>query len=428
MAARQEGITITYTDLGIRSTEGDVANRITLNPTDISGRIKILSEQPIGINILTHEYTSTTPASNQPFRISLDDDLTRIGRPPRRRVPVPNPVSLVRELDRSERLSIKDIPLNWTYLQNNAHDIGRFFGRILGKPDLAHLVSNHEVPAEWSAFIPMVASNVAHTRDRSISFRRPTFKDAVRFKPAAGIARKLLGESEMGERFESIEVAKAEARINETSGVILRIAETASGIENPRRLFHEEMDKLYRYATSRYVLLNDQALGPNTKDADIRLEYLLRHLLGSSDTERMPDGLREQFKLTPLVRDLNVLPKSTQSSTSLRVAAPEILSGIYNFLYSNGSEGYFPPNINEPLAKFSGEWAYFRRQLTEKFKHKKLASMERKTTDMLQHIFNILPESGPQFADSIYRIAEGICKSKRDGYDDDSIARNLLQA
>ena len=428
MAALQEGIIITHTDLDRRPTVDEVAGQITLNPTVLDGQIKILDERPIEIKILTSESASNRPASNRPLTVTPDDDLTRIGHPPLRRLPLPNPVSLVRELDRSERLSIKDIPLNWTYLQNNAHDIGRLFGRIIGIADLAQLVSHHEMPAGWPAFIPMIASNVAHTRDRSISFRRPTFKDAVRFKPATGLARKLLGESEMGERFESIEVAKAEARINETSGVILRIAETASGIENPRRLFHEEMDKLYRYATSRYVLLNDQALGPNTKDADIRLEYLLRHLLGSSDTERMPDGLREQFKLTPLVRDLNVLPKSTQSSTSLRVAAPEILSGIYNFLYSNGSEGYFPPNGNTPPAMFSGEWAYFRRQFTDKFKHKKLGGIERNTTDMLSHIYNILPENGPQFADSIYRIAEGICKSKRDGYDDDSIARNLLQA
>lgn len=420
MTERQRPIVITESDLREPTLE-DLASQITLNPASIDDQIKILEEHPIDTSSPSREPTNTGPASGR-LTISRDDILTQVGLP-RRRVPTPSLVSLGRELDSNVRVSIKDIPINWSYLQTNAHVIGR----LIGKPDLLQVISRPEVPAGWSSFIPMLASTIAHARDRRIPLRKPTFEEAARIKPAVGIARKLLGESELGERFESYTVSKAEARIDNAGERIVHLAEAASRIENPRRRFHEEMDKLYKYATGEHVLPRDQALGPNTPDADIRLEYLLGHLVNSQNIESIPHDIREQFGLTSLVRDLGLVPEYSYPGTAIRIAAPEILSGIYNFLHSNGPEGYYPPNGNTTHPMFSGEWAYFKRQLAERFKHKDLSRAERKTSDVLMHIYNILPENGPQFASSIHGIAEGICRSKEDGVDDDTIARNLLQ-
>lgn len=260
----------------------------------------------------------------------------------------------------------------------------------------------------------MVASIVAHHGNSEVDIIQP---DAELARSVSGLGRAAYG---LASRF-SPRAAKfaeqklegvARAKIESEAHKIIALKELMAGMPNPRGQFIRELTGIYDH------VMRD----PQSSDVEDNLALLM---------EAMKD-LRNRITERPLIhRWFNIQDYPLLANLWLQfrlpvpylgdhqyTATPDIMKGISQFIHEKKRF-----SVGPPLSADKG----LLRQGAEMFAGDTLRAVPGKIGFILNKIYDVLPESGVEFARNIQLVSENIVRSKMQGVDDRQIAEEVFR-
>lgn len=324
-------------------------------------------------------------------------------------------------------INLRTLPVNW----NAIADIGKSINQIAGNPVTRQDIVALKPPTDVYPGIPMVASVIAHRRNKEIPIRLPTKEDIgnKRVQWYVDILYKYINpfSQKIAERFRGYVEQEGERTVLKTGLKIADVADIAGSIENPRQQLLKETALLYRilqqpeidegFLYDGEVTVEDKILG--FLDALKEAKYNPKLL---DDTSYALNN-RDFPLLLKLLPKLN-LPSDTFDTWSASVAGAELMQGLEVFLRRQGMPDIEPAPLPQEIDLFDAtSWP---RAYAEWFKGEKLERVKNGLPVVFEHALDALPTNGPEFADQMYALAENVCALHAQGKSSGDIAHHMF--
>ena len=135
------------------------------------------------------------------------------------------------------------------------------------------------------------------------------------------------------------------------------------------------------------------------------------HAANSSVTDK-----KRSYRLMPKLNQLGHV-SSKLDRLSIRMAAPEIMQGIEQFLRRQSVDVPQVASTEKPTRM---------RHIIERIKPGKLENTPSQIAEMLTSIYNVLPDDGQRFKDGVYAICKSVTARARQGVSGRELTRKLL--
>lgn len=324
-----------------------------------------------------------------------------------------------------DSINLQLLPIGWPSLTNLCRAINKMKDDPFVGVDLAAI----KPPPDVYPALPMVASVIAHKRDPRIPVVLPTQAEVKAIKPWLATVEKFIGRfsQNWAKKFEGYVERKGQQVVVDVGSLISNIADQVRMIENPRQQFLTELTNLYNHLAKPEYKTVEDFFGDHQEQVKIeeKIRYLLlglRYIREGGDHELYT---REQYPLLTTVLPIIKFPPDTLiDDDRASVAGAELMEGIHAFLKQQNVTGLMsvptaqPVDISDP-----GSWI---RGLAETFSADKLERVKSELPYVLTQAYGVLPLSGPQLADKIYSVAEGICILKARGKSVEEIAKHIF--
>ncbi|MBX4209414.1 hypothetical protein KW799_01845, partial [Candidatus Parcubacteria bacterium] len=192
--------------------------------------------------------------------------------------------------------------------------------------------------------------------------------------------------------------------------------------ENPRRQFLDELAALYR------LIQKPISTRGFWEDSEMPIEQKIEalfHRLNHYGASQFPAMNEKNFPLLFTLSRKFGFPGATFPYSEAGIAGAELMGGIEAFLRQQRiADIPSAPSPQEFSLFDTGSWM---RALAETFYAEKLDMVRGKLPGLLGLIVRILPESGPQLADSIYEVAERIHELGMLGVPSQDIAESVFK-
>lgn len=291
------------------------------------------------------------------------------------------------------------IPLNWSAVY-----------ALIGSEET---FSALKPPAAAYPFIHALASVVAHAHDERIAVSQVSVADVKLARPWMGTVSSLINRFSirLARRFDGAIQNMGVQTVEAIGARIYEVAHVAESIDDPRTEFLSELKQMLLKLESDYP--------------DISIEDKIGYVIaGVTDVATRGDSLNQWFnkKDYPLLSAFSPLIQGAlkpYDPEDVKLVGAELVQGLDVFLRHEGiqlgdSEHYkASPSVERAIAQF--------------FTPDKLEVLKRKIPSVLRLMKEALPQNGPQFADSIYTVAQNIVALHGQGLPDKEMAEALFR-
>ena len=312
------------------------------------------------------------------------------------------------------------LPIDWQAVTLLGKEINAIQGNPYDGRDLSVLTP----PDEAKELVVMVASVIASSRDSRFECRTPTEEDIKRLKPFVATIQRLIGRVSLrwAEGFGKLVERHGRAGVFNAGMGIVQVLEFVRRFEYPRHQFIAQLAKLYRLILE--PVLVPSFLGSRELTIEEKIEKMFI-ALGYDRSSVLDQFNSDEFPLLFALAHKFSFPGPSFSCGQAGVAGAEFMSGIHEFLLRQGIEDLpLPPGASEFDPFNMKGWM---RLAAEAFCAEKLELVRDRLPELLSLAVRALPESGPETADAVYRIAERMCELYEQGMPADEICRLLFK-
>jgi len=276
------------------------------------------------------------------------------------------------------------------------------------------------IPFNIRFLIPALASSISSTEQEEAFLFKPTAREFKKVKPAVASLSRIIGffSKRLANRFDKYVETKGLEVFNDITQRSSEMIGALEKIEDPKKQFLKELSGLYR------SLAEPLKPGENFRRLSGFVRYLDEiHLSEDDRWEKDLPFIGHFRRLVPVLiayRDNSKQFVNSDVLDKVDTAAPEILRGMARFLRSHGLD---IPDIHIPNSSLG----HTDRGLAEVFAKSKLRRVEEKLPDVLEAIYNLLPENGPDFAVKVRSHARKIVSARKNGASEDLIFNHLFQ-
>jgi hypothetical protein len=268
-------------------------------------------------------------------------------------------------------------------------------------------------------YVPAVAGAIAHEQDPSFAYTGPTATQIKQENVGARLISGFLGffSPSWAARFDGYLERKARGKVQQVAQRAVAPLRAIATVETPRQQFVSEVADIYRRLSEK-----DES---NKEDdpAEDRLPRLIRRIDGSEtpvQTTREHWFTADRYPLLgKLLPALRLPMRSIQGERTIRAASPEIMKGVEQFLHTHGAE------------VASAQFAPFRsltRKIIRLFAPKRLARVPDEVEAVLTQVYDILPEDGRKFTESVYALCKKVSTLAETGIDGKVITNQLIKS
>ncbi|MEK9177030.1 MAG: hypothetical protein AAB923_01920 [Patescibacteria group bacterium] len=327
-----------------------------------------------------------------------------------------------------ESVNIRTLPLNWEKLAELGRKLREFQYVVSGQIggfDFTAL----KPPPEAQGFIPVIASIVANRRNPGIPAERPTREQMQAARPWLKAVESFIGRfsERLARRFGKYVERRGEEIVTDIAERIIGFAEFSGTIENPKRQFLSECERVYRHLAERKT--RDGFWGEEKVPIEDKIAHFIRELQWA---KRNPQALEDSSYwlnrqsvplLLGLIEKLGVTIDSIDPDKA-GIVGSEFMAGLHAFLTHSGVSNLPPPPAAREVSIFDpGSWG---RGVAEWFAPGTLAHVKRELPDILSLAYEAMPESGLALRDKVYEIAENICVLHKQGMSPEEITRHMF--
>ncbi len=316
-----------------------------------------------------------------------------------------------------ESIRIYSLPIRWDLAEKLGFTINQVKEEQLSSQELLGLLRNEGM----YPLIPIIASIVANHRNPDIEIMHPTAEQVKGMKPWLNDVSWIIGKfsRRWQENFDRYIERKGDQAISDVGITTIKILDAIERTGNsPKKDFVAELEKLYRMlATPRY---EENLFGQVEVPIEQRIDNALD---GMGFVSRGGYGIEFNSDDYPLISTLISVyfPNDSAEIEYASVAAAELMEGLEAFLWKNGAKSL--PKAPEQGFDFLNLSSYIRMAVSLTGT---LERVKKKVPEMLQLTTNLLPRSGPELSDRMYRLAENIVFLKQQGVSDTEIAHGLV--
>lgn len=341
-------------------------------------------------------------------------------------------------------ISIYNLPINFEATRRLALAINEIKETPVDRFELSQFRPS---PAVYEA-IPWAASTIANHYNSEIPVILPNKDDIAAMQPWLRDISRLIGRfsESLQYRFGRFIEKKADKRIEEATGNILRRVDLIGEIDRPRAKFIPEITSLYQKVTepefvedeSFYIedifgMFDEKPRAPKMVRIPIetKVSDLVISLISTRDANPRVWINRESYPLLARALEISKFPPDSVDEGTAGIVGSEIMSGIEEFLRRQGAKELIDtPRAVKTFDLFDGNtWgeASIMRSLAETFKWEQIQAVKRSLPNLLTEVQNLLPESGPEVVESIRILSENVLILSKQGISNAEIASALFR-
>lgn len=320
-----------------------------------------------------------------------------------------------------DSINLRSLPINWNALTNLGKSLNRLADNRVSREDIANL----KPPTDVYFGIPMVASVIAHQRNKEIPIQLPSKEQIGKMKWYVNELYEYLNyfSERIAEKFRRYVEREGERTVLKAGLKVADVANLIGAIENPRQQMLHEVAMLYRNfqqpQISEGILWDDEV---PIEDKIYNFLNALKHVKHDPQIFNAV-AYRNYPILLQLLPKLN-LPSDEFDAWSASIAGAELMEGLEMFLRRRGMPDIQPAPQPQEFDLF--DLTSWPRAMAEAFSGEKLQRVKRDLPDILEQALTALPENGPQLANQIYAVAENVCVLHAQGTSDGELAHNIF--